>query len=180
MPEAEESTMGNHGLESLTERERAFVLAYTGEARLNAMEAARIAGYANPSANAWAIRRREDVAKAIEERLRSRHLTADEVLDEIAEVARQDLSRFITVNSRGQVALDFKKAKESGALRNVAGYEYNKQGRLVLKFHDKMTALQALGRHHKLFTDRVETSNPEGLSLLREMLGVEAKPTEEE
>ena len=98
--------------------------------------------------------------------------------DELAQVARQDLSAFVVVDRRGAVKLDFKKAAAAGALKNVAGYEYSKQGKLILKFHDKMGALQALGRHHKLFTDRVETSNPEGIQALREFLGVASTETD--
>ena len=53
-------------LDKLTERRKRFVLAYVGEAAGNAMEAARLAGYAKPHPEGARLLRVATVARAVD------------------------------------------------------------------------------------------------------------------
>jgi len=59
------SVTSHAALEPLTEKRRRFVLAYVGEAAGNGTEAARIAGYAKPAEEAYALLRNPQVSEAI-------------------------------------------------------------------------------------------------------------------
>lgn len=59
------ATTDHPALVGLTEKRRRFVLAYVGEAMGNGSEAARIAGYAKPAEEAYALLRNPQVAAAI-------------------------------------------------------------------------------------------------------------------
>lgn len=82
---------------TLSERERRFVLAYTGEALGNATEAAKIAGYAPKSAGkaGWELTKRPHVQQALEQRQQKLTHTIDlrdeRILEEIGKVAFADV-----------------------------------------------------------------------------------------
>lgn len=65
----------------------AFVEAYVGEARFNATEAARLAGYAHPESSAGDNMQNPAVLEAIEERLEEMRAGANEVLAELTYMA---------------------------------------------------------------------------------------------
>lgn len=77
----------------LSERERRFVLAYTGEALGNASEAARIAGYAPKSAGkaGWALTKKPHIQEALQQRTEKLtgavDLRDEKILGELAKVA---------------------------------------------------------------------------------------------
>jgi len=53
----------------LTDKEKLFVKAYVGEARLNASRAARIAGYKDPEQSGWINKRKVEIRAAIDAEL---------------------------------------------------------------------------------------------------------------
>ena len=118
----------------LSVRQQAFIHAYLGEARLNATEAARIAGYRDPEQAGYENRRKQEVRARIEERLAESALAAAEVLAELAAVARMDWREAlqVRVDGRGEVV----------------------EARLELR--DKVRALELLGKAHGLFAERVQ------------------------
>lgn len=84
---------------TLTGKQAAFVDYYLGNARFNASQAARMAGYAGEGKALWAIASQTlgnpSVAAAIKERLSARAMGADECLARLAEHARADIADVI-------------------------------------------------------------------------------------
>lgn len=78
--------------DKLTTKQRLFVEAYIGEARGNATEAARRAGYKGNDVTLGAVGaenlRKPQIRALCEERVQEAAMTADEWLQEVAELAR--------------------------------------------------------------------------------------------
>lgn len=58
--------------------------------------------------------------------------------------------------------LDIIKAREAGLSHLVQEISYDQRGAPKLKLGDKIKALELLGKHHKLWADRVSLENPDG------------------
>lgn len=110
--------MGN----KLTHKQELFVNAYLGEAKGNATEAARLAGYNGNDVTLGQVGaenlKKPQIAELIEKRTSEAAMSATEVLQKLSEIANRERSDIAT--------------------------------------RDQIKALELLGRHHKLFTDRVE------------------------
>src|SRR6476661_171311 len=93
----------------LTTKQELFVDYYLGEARGNAAEAARRAGYQGADHVLRQIGyenlRKQDIAAAVRERLDEIGMTQGEILAELADIARADWQHFIEVkrNRTGEV-----------------------------------------------------------------------------
>lgn len=157
---------------SLNARQRAFVAAYAG----NAAEAAVKAGYSPKWARKHAsklMRTNADVRAAIDEhenqRLVELGLSANGVLGELLRIARADVAQ--AFDEHGQLLPlkdmpeDVRRAIGGVELRSI-GVEDDAEGGdrkavvtlTKVKFWDKVAALEKLGKHLKLFTDKVEHS----------------------
>lgn len=84
---------GNGNLKRLTGKQASFVDKYLGEARFNASLAAKLAGYKATSKHSFEAIGSENLAKSrirktIDEYFRMSRMTADEVLNELSELAR--------------------------------------------------------------------------------------------
>lgn len=145
------------GGRALTVKEQLFVEAYIASGS-NATEAARRAGYKNP--NKLGPRKLVEVGirDAIAARVQAAKdcMGADEVLERLTEQARGDIADFVDEHGR----LDWRKAKATGRTRLVKSIAQTKYGP-KLEVYDAHAALVDLGRHHKLFTDRVERAPEE-------------------
>jgi phage terminase small subunit len=134
---------------ALTPKQRAFVDAYLGDANGNGAEAARLAGYRDPDVSAFDCKQNPAIRAHIDAVLEARSLSALEVLAELTKVARadwRDFLRIITNPVTGEVV----------------------DAKILLG--DKVKALELLGKHHKLFTDRIEHDGSDGfLGALREV-----------
>ena len=112
----------------LTLKQGLFAEAYLGAARGNGLQAARIAGYRGTDATLRAVASenltKANIASYVQKRVDDVAMSADEVLRELARIARMDSEHLL-------------RAKQ---------------------LKDKVRALELLGRHHKLFVDRVETT----------------------
>jgi phage terminase small subunit len=104
--------------------------------------------------------------KQVAERLR---LDSQNVLKEIAKLAFVNFADFIVISERGaQLDLSALTMEQAAAIQELSIETYMEpkgspnEGREVksvkVKLAPKLGALEALGRHYKLFTDRVETS----------------------
>jgi len=106
----------------LTHKQELFVNAYLGEAKGNATEAARLAGYNGNDVTLGQVGaenlKKPQIAELIEKRTSEAAMSATEVLQKLSEIANRERSDIAT--------------------------------------RDQIKALELLGRHHKLFTDRVE------------------------
>jgi phage terminase small subunit len=127
--------------DKLTLKQQRFIDFYLGEARGNATEAARLAGYASPHPEGARLRQNATVRARIDERLMAQSLSSAEVLAELTSVAMADWQNFVQVrtNPRTGEVVDAK---------------------VVLA--DKVKALELLGKYHRLFTDKTELGGDVG------------------
>ena len=152
----------------LSNKQRMFIEEYL--ISFNATKAAIDAGYSENTACSIGSEnlRKPHIAEAIEKRIAERAMTADEVLQRLADMARGDMGNFLDVTSIGIFTLDLDKAKELGLLHLVKKVKdrsvmsVDKSGMetethtFEVELYDAQSALVHLGRHHKLFTDKVE------------------------
>ena len=119
----------------------------------NATEAARRAGYKHPNKQGPRLMVNVGIRKEIERRLKEKAITADEVIQRLAEQARADHSQYLT--DSGQ--LDMKRLIADGKGHLIKSIKNTQWGRQV-EFYDGQTALVHLGKHLGLFTDKLEVS----------------------
>lgn len=137
----------------MTPKQEAFVREYLID--LNATQAAIRAGYSVRTAQEQASRLLSNVivkaavAEAVQARGKRLDVSADDVLREITRLAMVDPAAFLKVRKLADIA----KLPEDDR-RAIVGWSWDKHGQLVLKLA-KEGALQMLGRHHRLFNDKV-------------------------
>lgn len=149
----------------LTDKQAAFVEQYLQT--FNATEAARRAGYSVDSARAigWENLTKPYIREVIDTRLAEMGMGANEVLARLAEHARGSLDDFLDKDGE----LNLVAARESGKMHLVREWKRttttttSDKSQTVaqhteIKLHDPQAALVQLGRYHKLFVDRQESS----------------------
>jgi len=77
-------------------------------------------------------------------------MSAEECLQRLAAQSRSDVSEFI--NQGG--GIDWEKVKAKGYL--VKRVKHNKGQNSEIELHDSQRALELIGKHHRLFADRLE------------------------
>jgi len=127
---------------------------YLGEANGNATKAATGAGYSKRSAASLGSKTCANpaVRAAISERLDELAMTSKEVLGRLAEQGRALYADFI--DEAGIV--DLKALKAAGLMRLVKKISGAKAESRVVEFYDSQSALVWVGKHHRLFTEKVE------------------------
>jgi phage terminase small subunit len=158
----------------LTKKQQFFVKQYLVDQ--NATRAAKAAGYAEGSADVAGSRLlgnakvSSEIAKATEKRCKKLDITADRVLQELARLAFYDPRNFFNDNG----SLKQVRELDDDTAMALAGMEVNElfAGRgedremtgyaKKFKLADKGQNLERLGRHLKLFTDKVENVDAQG------------------
>ena len=142
---------------SLTKKQRVFIEEYLQ--CWNAAEAARRAGYSERTARTQGSKllTKVDIVEAIQKRIEEKAMSADEVLVRLADQARVSLDDFVTIYGTGKSEwnLDLPKIIREGNSHLIKSLTPTQYG-LKVELHDKQKALELLGRHHKLFTDKTE------------------------
>ena len=130
----------------LTPKRQAFVTAYLRDG--NATQAAIAAGYSAKTAKSTGSRMLTfaDVQEAVGARLEKVGITAERVLEELGKIAFVSLS----LEDRAKASDD------------------NLELLLSVRVPDKLKALELLGKHLKLFTDKVEHTGKDGEAILFE------------
>lgn len=147
-------------MSKLTPKQSLFVKEYLVD--LNATQAAIRAGYSEKTAQVIGAENlskpiiADAVKQLMEERGERTKITADRVLEEIEHMAMFDPADLIDIKSPEEI-----RDLPEPIRRCITGWKWDKQGRFMLTF-DKRGSLEMLGRHHKLFTDKVDISNPDG------------------
>jgi phage terminase small subunit len=153
----------------LSRKQKLFVDEYLVD--FNATQAAIRAGYSPTSARTTASQnlRKAAVKEAIAEvsapRLAALELSAEEVLGELARVARANLLDYMRFDDRGMPEVDLSgltrdKAAAIRAIEVEAFGEGNREGRRIrFKMHDKLAALDRLARHYGLFRESVSPAD---------------------
>lgn len=152
----------------LNARQRLFVQEYLVD--LNASRAAIRAGYSPKTAMKWSCSMmkmpniRKAVAAAIEARHQRVQVDQDRVIQEIARVAFADTTQVVNVRS-GRVNIVETDLLPEDTRRAIAEIHETVSASgcsLRVRLHDKIKALELLGRHLGLFVDRQEISGPGG------------------
>lgn len=158
----------------LTDKERAFIEAYCGPARLNRSKAARMAGYPARSAGAMGSRvyRRPRVKRAINRRLEREALESGEILRRMSDFADASVAPFLTVDSEGETVVDLGSPGAKRAMHLVRKLKSRKkitrsrdgdefvERTIDLEIHDAKDALVQIGRMRGMYTERDRNGDP--------------------
>jgi phage terminase small subunit len=153
----------------LTARQQLFVAEYLKD--FKPMAAAERAGYSAPP---WS----DEVKAAVDEGVRNlREVLAIDsalVLRECAAVAFSDATSYFSIDDEGQPHIDLSEMTpaQKAAIASIETDTYwegrddeaREVKKVKLRFHDKMKALELLGKNLKLFTERLEVSAVDGLA----------------
>lgn len=131
----------------LNDKRKAFINEYLK--CYNASEAARRVGYKHPGQQGHRLLKNAEILMEIERRLDELTLEADQVLARLSEHATADISDFITEHG----IVDWQAVNKKGYLIKKISHTKGKNSSIEL--HDSQSALTWLGKHHKLFTDRI-------------------------
>lgn len=145
-----------------TEKQKLFIESYLR--CLNATQAARDAGYRGSDASLAVIGyenlRKLNIRQEIQIRLKERHLTSEDVLARLAMMAEADLSPFLTQDGGIDYTTPQAKAHINYLRKAKIKHGISKDGEpwteTEIEIHDPKDALVQLGRHLKLFTDKIE------------------------
>jgi phage terminase small subunit len=149
---------------------------------LNAKKAALRAGYAESTAEKYAamLLKNTQIQEAVKQVMKDRadrlQITQDRVLEEYAKIAFSDIRDFVDFRTEktvvgydeeGQPIIDYKNIVDVRPSDQVDGRIINeisisKDGTLKFKLHDKKGALDMIGKHMKMFTEKVEMGGPDG------------------
>lgn len=147
----------------------------------NATRAAERAGYQGND-NVLAVTghdllRNPKISEAIQTRLQEKAMLADEVLTRLAEHARGNMNDFVRFDDNGNPTFDLQAASTDGKLSlakklKVKTRRWNEpyfdntsdeieqrevtETAIEFELYDAQAALVHIGKHHKLFTDKVE------------------------
>ncbi len=151
----------------LTAKEAQFVAAYMESH--SATEAARVAGYSS----AQGLLKRPHIAKELKKRLGGimarKQITAERVVEELGKIAFANIDDFVDEEYRiGSKPKRRKMAAVQEVTTETILAPLDKEGdpipgkddvkRVKLKMYSKLDALDKLGRHFGMFTDKVELS----------------------
>ncbi len=157
---------------TLTARQQAFVREYLVD--LNATQAAVRAGYSPKTAEVQGSRllRFVQVAAAIDEALKARaarvEASADDVLRELTRLALVDVGEAFDAEGR----LLPLASMPAEVRRAIVSMETGALGVVKVRFADKVKSLELLGKHHKLFVDKVEHSGGVSVNVTNPYAGV--------
>jgi phage terminase small subunit len=155
-PAREPEPIEIEGIDGLNDRQRVFCDEYLR--RWNATEAARIAGYNDPEVQGWRLKQNAVVKSAIDARLKSHHLGADEVLARLADHAMGSMEDFVSIRTNldtgnPEPVIDIEKARRAGKLHLIKKIRIDDKG-TAIELYDADAALTLVGKHHELFTEK--------------------------
>lgn len=139
---------------------------------LDATKAARLAGYKDPGQAGYENKKKQDISNAIQRLLREATLQPDDVLSRLTLHATSDMLDFvdddggvdISAVREAQLGMLIKKFKSTR--RTINGKDDKEvlvERTVEIELYDAQSALVNLGRHHKLFTDKVEDDRVKAL-----------------
>lgn len=122
----------------------------------NATEAARRAGYKHP--NVRGPENKTKFADEIKARLDEKAMTAEEVLAHLADQARGTADYYL--DEYGHINLD--KVRDAGMMHLIKKYKfvtYETGSREEVELYDAQSALELIGKHHGLFTNKIDVTS---------------------
>ncbi len=165
----------------LTPKQQRFVNEYLID--LNATQAYLRAGY-NVSENVAAVNAQRllrnaniqaELTNAMQERSERTQITQDMVLRELAKIGFSDLKAVVEWTEDGRIILRASDEVDGAILAEVSETEidfgdYTKRTKKV-KLHDKMRALELIGKHLGMFKDNVHLSGEVGVQIVDDIDG---------
>lgn len=165
---------------ALTGKQALFVEAYLR--CWNKTESARQAGYAGNDATLGAIGyenfKKPDIFEEIQRRITESAMSADEVLMRLGDQARGNMGDFWKIEEGQPPVLDLTNDKAKLSLIKKMKVKTTKRfytededpvtevtTEIDFELYDAQSALEKLGRHHKLFTDKTEVTGANGAPL---------------
>lgn len=133
----------------------------------NATLAARLAGYKGND-NTLAVvghqnLRKHKIQEFLSERYQEVAMASDEVMARLAKKARANVSDFVDESG----IIDWRKVHQSGDVIKSITHTKGKQSKIELE--SSLRALELIGKHHILFTDKVQLeASAELVDLMRE------------
>jgi phage terminase small subunit len=121
----------------LSARQQLFVDAFRGEAKGNASEAARIAGYRDTTTYPYRLLKMPEIRARLEEHLEENGITADRIMNEVADIAFADWRDFVTIR-------------------------FGKDGKQVdvkMDLSSKVKSLDMLGKQFGMFRDKLDVTH---------------------
>lgn len=159
----------------LSDKHRAFVEEY-----LQCWSAAEAYHRVYPKASrasCWTLGskllRKVEVREEIERRLKAKRMSADEVLGRLSDQAKASLEPFLVISKDGYASFDFGSEQARAHLSLIKKLKSKADGSVEVEMVDSQSALEKLGKHHKLFNDRMEvvhTLNVEGYEKMLDMI----------
>jgi len=162
--------------DNLTHKQQRFVEEYLVD--LNATQAAIRAEYSEKTAGVIGKEnlQKPKIAEAIEaaqaKRARRTEITADRVLKELGRIGFANMDDYMRVTPEGDPYIDLSNLDrdQTAALSEIQTEDYTDgRGedardvrRVKVKFYDKISALEKIGKHLGMFRERVEHSGPGG------------------
>jgi phage terminase small subunit len=167
---------------ALSNKQQAFINEYLVDR--NATRAAIRAGYSEKGARVQGHRLLTDanVSAEIKARVDEKAMTANEVLERLADMARGDISDLMALTPSGFTFELMVKDKDGNLIPNpktklikkikqkvttILGKKEDDEDREIIEteieLYDAQAALVQLGKHHKLFTDQVQISGEVGI-----------------
>ncbi len=156
--------------DKLSAKQQRFVDEYCID--FNGTQAAIRAGYSARSANIQAARllTNDNIRKALDEKrleiAEESKLKASDVIDELRRIAFSDITQVMSFSASKAKIKSSRKLSEDA--RKIVASVSQTQAGLTVKLHDKVKALELLGRYLNIFTDRVEVEG-RGLGLILNM-----------
>lgn len=150
----------------LTRKQKAFVQEYLVD--LNGTQAAIRAGYSPRTAQVQASKMlalphvQEAVQAAIKAREKRTEITQDRVLAELARIAFADLKDYVAFGPKQEVTFKDPEHVDGRVIAEIGETITQYGGSKRLKLHDKLRALELLGKHLGMFVDRVEHTGAGG------------------
>ena len=150
----------------LTDKQKRFVAEYLVD--LNATDAAKRAGYSAKTACEQAsrllanVKVSEEIQKRQAKMQNKLEISQQRVLEELAAIAFANGTDFATINANGLINIKATSQVPKEKLPAVAGIKYSANGMGVeIKLHDKVRALELLGKHLGVFDSGSGGSEPE-------------------
>lgn len=157
---------------AITDNQRAWAEAYVSSSKFNASDAARQVGITESEGRRYrAFPHVIDYVEQLQaEAVKSRLISMDRTLEEIISIALSDLTEVVTVDDKGRLivrALDDLprsvrcciksiKLRRSRKASDDPDPEFEEVFEITL--HDKIKALEMLGRYQKMFSDNAGDS----------------------
>jgi phage terminase small subunit len=152
-----------------TKKQQVFINEYL--LRFNVTKAAQAAGYSEKTAYSigWELLRKPEIKAEIDRRLDEVRLGKPEVLRLLSDIAHGDMGDFLAIGSMG-FGLDLEGAREAGITKLIKkvkqktttflakseSAEDREVHEIEIELYDAQSALVTLGKHHGLFTDRID------------------------